>query len=99
MSLEPAHWWGPHTHGWWIIPLVMIVMCLLVGLMARRAGGGRCGVGCIGPRHYGWRERSPETPRQVLDRRYAGGEITKEQHEQIRRDLEGESSRSGSGDG
>jgi putative membrane protein len=98
--MEATHWWGPHPHGFWIIPLVfMIVMCLLVGLMARRAGGWRCGVGCIGPRHYGWQEGSSETPRQILDRRYASGEITKEQHEQMRRDLEGEYSRSRSGDG
>jgi len=55
--MEATHWWGPHAHGFWLIPLIfMIVMCLLVGLMAPRAGGWRCGVGRIGPGHYGWRE-------------------------------------------
>jgi putative membrane protein len=98
--MEATHWWGPHPHGFWIIPLVfMIVMCLLAGLMARRAGGWRCGIGRIGPGHYGWREGSSDTPRQILDRRYASGEITKEQYEQVRRDLEEESSQLGSGDG
>jgi uncharacterized membrane protein len=32
--------------------------------------------------------RWSETPRQILDRRCASGEITKEQYEQIKRDIE-----------
>jgi len=96
--MEWTHWWGPHLHGFWFVPLVfMIAMCLLAGLMARRVGGWRCGAGRIGPWHSGWREGSSETPRQILDRRYASGEITKEQYQQMRRDLEDESSRSSSG--
>lgn len=31
----------------------------------------------------------PETAREILDRRYAGGEITKEQYEEIKRSLGG----------
>jgi putative membrane protein len=88
------------------MPLVfMIVMCLFVGFMARRAGGWRCGVGRIGPGPYSWRgpgpmaQGWPETPSQILDRRYAGGEITREQYEQMKRDLELVDSRPGSGAG
>jgi len=32
--------------------------------------------------------RWSETPLQILDRRFASGEITKEQHEQMRSDFE-----------
>ena len=42
--------------------------------------------------------RWSETPFQILDRRYAGGEITKEQHEQMRSDLETGPSNSESGE-
>ena len=39
---------------------------------------------CCGPSG-----RAPESARDILDRRYANGEITKEQYEQMRRDLQG----------
>ena len=32
---------------------------------------------------------SPETPREILERRYASGEITKAEFDEIRRDLGG----------
>lgn len=104
--MESTHWWGPHLHGFWIMPLVfMILMCLFVGFMARRARGWRCGVGRIGPGRHGWWEPGPisqgwpETPCQILDRRYASGEITKEQREKMRRDLGLGPSQPSSGDG
>lgn len=104
--MESPHWWGPHFHGFWFVPLVfMIVMCLLAGFMARRAGGWRCGVGRIGPGPCSWRDRGsraqewPGAPSQILDRRYANGEISREQHEQMKRDLDLADSRPGSGAG
>jgi len=42
--------------------------------------------------------RWSETPFQILDRRYASGEITKEQYEQMRSDLETSPSNSESGE-
>jgi len=41
--------------------------------------------------------RWSETPFQILDRRYASGEITKEQYEETRRDFELSPSQSGLG--
>jgi hypothetical protein len=35
---------------------------------------------------------APEDARAVLDRRYANGEITKEQYEEVRRDIESDRS-------
>ena len=35
----------------------------------------------------GWNDKR-ESPREILDRRYASGEITKEQYEEMRRALE-----------
>lgn len=41
------------------------------------------GSGCCGPMRW-----TCESPRDILDRRYASGELTKEQYEAMRRDLE-----------
>ena len=91
------HWMGPHHHGLWILPFLFVVLLLVIAVShARRAGLRRRG----GERIGGWRfgcwapGRSPggrwgaETPLEILDRRYASGEITREEHEQMRRDLE-----------
>lgn len=62
-------------HGWaywWILPLVMMVVCFI---MMRRGG-------CMMGRH-----RSGESVREILDRRYAEGEIGKEEYEEKKRDI------------
>jgi putative membrane protein len=85
-----AHYLEPHGHLFWIIPalfMVLMMVCIVRRIRSARRWraetGGRTGwrsFGCCGPR----RERTS----QILDRRYAGGEITKEQYEQFKRDLE-----------
>ena len=73
-----AYWWG---HGlMWIGPLLfLLVVIVLLGFLFR------------GP-SWGWRGNDrgerPESAREILDRRYARGEITKEQYEEMRRTLE-----------
>lgn len=64
-----AFWNG--FHWWWIIPVAMMVLCFL---MMRRHGG------CM----MGW-SRTPEdkqSAQEILDRRYARGEIGKEEYEE-----------------
>ena len=91
------HWWGQHLHWFWIMPfLFMIMMLICATLMARRTGSWRCCIGRSGrerfdsgkPRPWPVADRCFETPSQILERRYASGEITKEQNEQMRRDIE-----------
>lgn len=87
--------WGPHMHWFWVMPLVfMILMFIFIAFMMRRAGDWRGGRGGApwsgwgishGPSGSAW---SAETPRQILDRRYASGELTKEQYDQMKRDIE-----------
>ncbi len=60
-------------HFWWIIPIIMIVFCFL--MMCH-------GMGCMMGRR-----RSGESAREILDRRYASGEITKEEYEEKKRDI------------
>lgn len=96
--MEYAHWLGPHWHWFWIVPfLFMIVMIVCAARMIRCAKGWRKDHG----RLSGWAPLGRckpgqdsmarwwvVTPVQILDRRYARGEITKEQYEQMKCDIE-----------
>ena len=89
--MEPHMWWEGGIHWMWIFPFTfMVLMMLFIGICAfgffRRSGwqGPSCPM-------CGWNKRETkdlDSPRQILDRRYASGEITKEQYEGIKQDLE-----------
>ena len=78
--------WGFYFPMFWIFPLFcLIFMVVMLFMMFWR---GR--VGCM-PFGGGIGHRTDdrhETARQILDRRYANGEITKEQYQQMRHDME-----------
>jgi putative membrane protein len=59
---------------WWIFPLIMIGICFLI----MRGKGSMCGCGSHG-------EHSPDSPKEILDRRYANGEIEKTEYEEKKR--------------
>jgi putative membrane protein len=77
----------------------MVLMFIFIAAASRRARAWRWGsgnraawmpFGCWSP---GQDPQSPDwsrTARQILDQRYAGGEITREEYEQMKRDLEPE---------
>ncbi len=67
-----APWYG--FHWWWLIPIAMMILCFFM----MRHGG------CM-PRRSGFRR--DETAREILDRRYASGEIGKDEYEQKKRDI------------
>jgi putative membrane protein len=73
--MEPYHWWWSGFGFMWIFPLLFLI---ILALFLFR-----------GP---WWRDRDRaerrESPREILDRRYASGEITKEQYEDIKRTLD-----------
>jgi len=73
----PNGWWGPFP--WMgIFPLIFLVVLLL--FLFRGAGWPGCG---------GHRTRDrEESAREILDRRYARGEITREQYQQMKKDLD-----------
>jgi len=72
------------TFSFWIFPLLCMVFMVFMLIMMFRPGGGCMPFG-IG--HRGRGGNGSETPQQILNRRYANGEITKEQYEAMRRDM------------
>jgi len=63
-------------HWWWVIPVAMMILCFF--MMSRHRG---CMMGWSKSHHDG------ESAREILDKRYARGEIGKEEYEQKRRDI------------
>ncbi|WP_291524520.1 SHOCT domain-containing protein [Acidithiobacillus sp.] len=74
--------WG-WTPWMMIFPLFFLVLMVVFMVFMMRGGmGGAMGGGSHETPDSG------ETPREALDRRYARGEITREEYQQMRKDLE-----------
>ena len=87
--MGPEHFgWG----GWWMFPVVMplVMIMVLVTLLYFVFGGG-------GVRRPWWhdsdapstRPKDSETAIEIVKKRYAKGEINREEFEQIKKDLQG----------
>jgi putative membrane protein len=73
-----------HFPLWWIFPLIMIIFCLFMM--------GRMGMGSMmcgrGTHHEGEdKKETSESAMEILDRRYARGEIEREEYEEKKKDL------------
>jgi putative membrane protein len=71
----------------WMFPVGMLIVMLIMAFVVCGGGARRLWHAAYGIRAGG----SRETPLEILQRRYATGEITKEEFERIRNDLRGES--------
>ena len=78
--MGPEHYWwsGMWWGGMWMFPLIMLTVMLAVVYLLCRRGSWR-------PPPW-WNERT-ETALEILRKRYAKGEIAKEEFEQVKKDL------------
>lgn len=75
-------WWG----GMWIMPIIMLIVFVIVLYLIFGRGGFRPPWWYESERDHN-RGENPETPLDILRRRYANGEINKEQFEQMKKDI------------
>jgi putative membrane protein len=79
--MEPWWWW--HGMGFmWIFPTIFLIVCFVFLFTFLFRGPGWFG------RPWG-RHGELKTPREILDRRFARSEITKDQYEEMKRTLGG----------
>jgi putative membrane protein len=76
--------WGNTLSMFWIFPLLCLVFMVAMIFMMFRRGDGCMPMGRRDTSSNGTRD----TPRQILDRRLASGQITVEQYDSMRHDLE-----------
>ena len=73
--MNPSDWWS-HGFGFmWIMPLLLLAVFLFFmrGLFGRDVGGGNT--------------TRPDSAREILDRRFARGEIGKDEYEDMKKAL------------
>ena len=68
---------------WWIIPIFMMILCFF--MMRRRWGSTMCG---LGSRYFdNTQPKDSDSAVEILDKRYALGEIEKEEYVEKKRTL------------
>jgi len=72
-------WWHG---GWWMMWIIPLAFLIVFAIFLLR-GGPMCGWG-----HRRDRGGGTESAREILARRFASGEITKDQYEDMKRTLE-----------
>ena len=77
-------WWAP-VALWWLLPLLLVIVGVVVLVVWLARSVGDDGAPESGASDGG---DAGTTPRDILDARYARGEIDRESYLQARRDLE-----------
>ena len=68
---------------WWLIPIIMMLLCFF---MMKRGRGFR--MSCFGPRQTdSYHTNNSESAIEILDKRYALGQIEKAEYEEKKRTL------------
>lgn len=73
---------------WWILPVIMIIMMVLCFFLMRRSMGSMmCWPGFRGTGNHG--EEVSDPAMDILNKRYARGEINREEYEEKKRVITG----------
>jgi len=80
---QPLMW---HWGGFWIFPMIMFVM-VIIFLLFVFFGRWSCRPPQWGPGGHHRQGGESETALEILKKRYAKGEVTKEEFEQMKKDL------------
>ena len=84
--MNPEHpwmWWP--WGGMWIFPIFMIVIMFIFFFLFFGRGG--CRMPWWGPGEHHKESGGLETALEILKKRYAKGEITKEEFDQMKKDI------------
>ncbi len=81
------HWHSFWMGGMWVFPLLMILLILVSVFVLARVLLGRDGSGPSVQDQYRRAPQLDESPLEIAKRRYARGEITKEEFEEIRKTI------------
>ena len=79
--MGPQDWWGHGVGFWWVFPLIGLVVFFLI---MRTMFGGRGSMNCGS---HGADSSPTESARNLLDKRFARGELTKDEYEEMRKTL------------
>lgn len=86
--------YGMYGHGyamgyfWWVMPFLFFLLCIfLVALFFRR--GRLSGMMCPMCGHHHRHHEESVGAKEILEKRYARGEIGREEYQKIKEDLEG----------
>lgn len=83
--MDPEQPWMWHWDGMWIFPMIMFgIMIICMFLFFHRWG---YGLPWWGPRGHHRDRRDSETALEILKKRYAKGEITKEEFDQMKKNI------------
>ena len=77
--------WSEFSDGslWWLFPLVMMALCFF--MIKGRKGSMMCGFGSREEENH--RVNTSDSATKILDKRYALGEIDKEEYEEKKKEF------------
>ena len=77
--------WSEFSDGslWWLFPLVMMALCFF--MIKGRKGSMMCGFGSREEENH--RVNTSDSATEILDKRYALGEIDKEEYEEKKKEF------------
>lgn len=78
--MEPTQWWGQGFGFMWLLPLLFFVVMAFIMRSFFGRGSSSCG-------SHGDSNNHQENAREILDNRFAKGEINSDEYEDMKKEL------------